>query len=163
RNYSPHDPSRTSTSRTLRHRKAQEPGWRDHLLSIKHAIDAATPQQTIGRPAPEMELIYSIDVDTVESGGKLVIDWARRERKTNGEWGKIKNQRLYSSEIVRLQNAADRRAVSILFGAPYEPGYGYSYYADSASRFTVPATLWEMVLPLLCGTGRLFLQGARSD
>jgi hypothetical protein len=161
RDYSPHGPIRASAGRMLQHRKAQEPNWRDHLLSIKHAIDAATPQ-VIGRPAPEMELIYSIDADTVESSGKLVLDVARRERKSNGEWGKIKNQRLYSNEIERLENAADRRAVSILFGAPYEPGYGYSYYADSASRFTVPATLWEIVLPLLCGTGRLFLQGGRS-
>ena len=156
--YAPHDPHPPhSNRRSYQPRKPSAPSWKQQLLSIKNAIDAVTPLAN-GKAAPEMELIYSIDVDTVESGGKLVIEVARRERKLNGEWGKIKNQRLQSHEIDRLQNDTDRRAMGILFGARHEHGYGYSYYNESASRFIVPPTLWEIVLPLMCSTGRLFLR-----
>ncbi|MBM4297472.1 MAG: helicase SNF2, partial [Deltaproteobacteria bacterium] len=142
-------------------RKPAEPTWRQHLSTIKNAI-AATARQTSDKPAAEMELIYSIDVDTVLSGGKLVIEVARRERRMNGEWGKLKNQRFYSNEIERIQNSTDRRIIGLMFGARQEIGYGYSnYHAEGASRFTLPALLWEDLLPLICGTGRLFLRGAR--
>jgi hypothetical protein len=140
-------------------RKQIEPTWKQHLLTIKSAIDSAA-RLSSSKPAPEMELIFSIDVDTVLSGGKLVIDVARRERRMNGEWGKPKNQRLYSSDLERIKNPADRRAIGMLFGARQEQGYAYSnYYAESASRFTVPAALWDDLLPLLCSTKRCFLRG----
>ncbi|MGH7886235.1 MAG: SWIM zinc finger family protein, partial [Candidatus Binatia bacterium] len=142
-------------------RKPPEPSWKQHLLTIKSAIDSAQ-RLASSKPAPEMELIYSIDVDTVLSGGKLVIEVARRERRINGEWGKLKNQRLYSNEIDRIKNPADRRVIGILFGARQEPGYGYSnYYAEGASRFTVPAALWDDLLPLICDSGRCVLRAAR--
>ena len=143
-------------------RKPAAPSWKQQLLTIKSAIDS-TAQRSIGKPAPEMELIYSIDVDAVLSGGKLVIEVARRERKMNGEWGKLKNQRLYSNEIDRLKDPADRRAIGILFGARQELGYSYStYYDSSPGRFTVPETLWEVLLPLICGSGRCFLRSPRA-
>ncbi|HLN86572.1 MAG TPA: SNF2-related protein, partial [Candidatus Limnocylindrales bacterium] len=142
-----------------RPRKPSEPSWKQQLLTIKSAIDPGA-QSSFGKPAPELELIYSIDVDAVLNGGKLVIEVARRERKMNGEWGKLKNQRLYSNEIDRIKNPTDRRVVGILFGARQELGYSYStYYDSSPGRFTVPETLWDVLLPLICGTGRCFLRG----
>ena len=155
-------PSRSQWTRAMpRPLKPAEPSWQQQLQTIKSAIDAAA-ERPLDKPAAELELIYSIDVDIVLSGGKLVIEVARRERKLNGEWGKIKNQRLHSSEIDRIKNPADRRVIGILFGARQELGYGYSsYYDNGPGRFTVPEPLWEVLLPLLCGTGRCFLRSPR--
>ena len=144
-------------------RKPSEPTWKQQLLKIKSAIDSAAPR-TNGKTAPELELIYSIDADAVLNGGKLVIEVARRERKMNGEWSKLKNQRLYSNEIDRFKNPADRRVIGILFGARQELGYSYSsYYDSSPGRFTVPDPLWEVLLPLICGTERCFLRRLRAE
>jgi hypothetical protein len=151
------------TMPTPKPRKPAEPTWKQHLLTIKSAMDSAA-RHADDKPAAEMELIYSIDVDTVLAGGKLVVEVTRRERKMNGEWGKLKNQRLYSNDLARLREPTDRRVLGLMFGARQEQGYGYSnyYYGDSANRFTVPATMWEDLLPLVCSSERLFLRGDKG-
>ena len=138
-------------------REPAAPSWKQQLLTIKSAIDGAA-QRAAGKPATELEAIYSIDMAAVLNGSGLVIEMARRERKMNGEWGKLKNQRLYSKDLNRFNDPADRRALGILFGARQDLGYSYSsYYDSSPSRFAVPEALWEVFLPLICGTGRCFL------
>jgi hypothetical protein len=102
------------------------------------------------RPPPERELFYLIDADYTLSRQKLTLEVARRERKTNGEWGKLKSQRLYSREVDALTDPVDRRIAAMLFGARQELGYTYSSYYDSApSLFAVPGESRDLALPLI--------------
>ncbi len=141
--------------------KGQAPGWQQQLQTLRYALTpAVTPFDD--RPTPERELFYLIDVDYTVSRGKLTIEVARRERKTNGDWGKLKSQRLYSREVEALTDATDRRIAAMLFGARQDLGYSYSSYYDSApSLFAVPENLWELALPLMCQSGRCLLRSPK--
>lgn len=143
-------------------KKLPEPGWKQQLQSIRLAMRSAEKQQ-IDRAIADRELLYFVDVDLTLSREQLTIEVARRERKMNGEWGKLKSQRLYASEIPGLKDPADQKIIAILFGARQEQGHSYSYYADSApAQFTLPRPTWEVLLPLMCATGRCFLRSPRA-
>jgi hypothetical protein len=45
-----------------------------------------------------------------------------------------------------------------LFGASQPYDYRYSYYGSSASPFAVDRAAWDVILPLMCATGRCLLQ-----
>jgi superfamily II DNA or RNA helicase len=138
------------------------PSWKQQLQTIRSAMESAAPRPSERTPR-ERELFYLIDVDYTLSRQKLTIEVARRERKINGEWGKRKSQRLYSHEIASLNDPADRQIAAVLFGARQEQGYSYSHYYDSApAQFTVPENLWELLLPLMCGTGRCLLHSPKA-
>jgi SNF2 domain-containing protein/helicase-like protein/SNF2 helicase associated protein/SWIM zinc finger len=152
-----------SPQRRARPAKGQAPGWKQQLQSIRHALTPPVSPFN-DRPPPERELFYLIDADYTQSRQKLTLEVARRERKTNGEWGKLKSQRLYSRDVEALTDPADRRIAAMLFGARQDLGYSYSSYYDSApSLFAVPENLWELALPLMCQTGRCLLRSPQLD
>jgi len=152
-----------SPTRRTRPSKGQVPGWKQQLQTIRHAlIPAVSPFND--RPPPERELFYLIDADYTLSKQKLTLEVARRERKTNGDWGKLKSQRLYAREVDALTDPLDRRIAAMLFGARQDVGYTYSSYYDSApSLFVVPENLWELALPLMCQTGRCLLRSPKFE
>ena len=138
--------------------KPRPPDWRHHLKTLRGAMESATRP-----PAPalaERELLYCIDAGSTLERQRLIVEVAQRERKMNGSWGKLKSRRIRSVEIDELPEPMDRRILAILLGARQELGYSYpSYYYDSApAQYMLPATLWDVLLPLMCGTGRCFLR-----
>lgn len=138
--------------------KPSLPDWKRHLQTLRSAMESAGARS---RPVSraERELLYCIDVGNTLDRERLIVEVAQRERKRNGSWGKLKSRRLRAEEIDQLPDSMDRRILAILRGARQELEYGYhSYYYDSApAQYTLPATLWEVLLPLMCGTGRCFL------
>ena len=160
---SPSDQPAATAARRTRSARAQEPSWKQQLQTLRHALTPAVSPFN-DRPAPERQLFYLIDTDYTLSRQKLTLEVARRERKNNGEWGKLKSQRLYSRELDALADPADRRITAMLFGARQDLGYSYSSYYDSApSLFAVPENLWELALPLMCQTGRCLLRSPKLD
>ena len=89
---------------------------------------------------------------------KLTIHVSHRDRRKDGGWGKIKQQRIRPAEIPALRDDADRRILTLLFGASQPYNYRYSYYDNSASQFPVDRAAWDVILPLMCATGRCLLQ-----
>ena len=150
-------------ARRTRSAQAQAPNWKQQLQTLRHVLTpAASPFND--PPAPERQLFYLIDADYTLSRQKLTLEVARRERKNNGEWGKLKSQRLYSRELDALTDPADRRITALLFGARQDLGYSYTSYYDSApSLFAVPENLWELALPLICQTGRCLLRSPKLN
>ena len=135
------------------------PDWRHHLRTLRSDMESAAACP----PAParaERELLYCIEAGNTLERQRLIVEVAQRERKLNGSWGKLKSRRLRAEEIDQLPDLMDRRILAILLGARQELGYAYpSYYYDSApAQYVLPATLWEVLLPLMCGTGRCFLR-----
>jgi hypothetical protein len=160
---SPSDQPAGMAARRTRSAKVQAPSWKQQLQTLRHALTPA-PSPFNDRPAPERQLFYLIDADYTLSRQKLTLEVARRERKNNGEWGKLKSQRLYSRELDALTDPADRRITAMLFGARQDLGYSYSSYYDSApSLFAVPENLWDLALPLMCQTGRCLLRSPKLD
>jgi superfamily II DNA or RNA helicase len=133
--------------------------WKHHLEMLRDDMESAG--SSAGAPAPaERELLYCIDVGNTLERQRVIVEVAQRERKKNGAWGKLKTRRFRAGETDQLPEGMDRRILAILLGAPQELGYGYrSYYYDSApAQYMLPRSLWEIVLPLMCETGRCFLR-----
>src|ERR1051325_738991 len=137
--------------------------WKYDLHKLRQAVGSPNPPWMV--PAsPERQLVYLVDVDTSTDTRKLVLEVDHRDRKKDGSFGKLKTSKLYGHDIPKLQDETDRRVLSILFGVRQEITYGYSAhdYESSAAYFTVPATLWDVLLPLVCSTGRCYLQRQES-
>src|SRR4030095_6412587 len=137
---------------------APVPGWKQELRMLESSMQAGETERNA--VAAEKEVLYVIDADSMNESAKLFVEVARRERKMNGARSKLKSPRLYPQEIASFTDPMDRRIVAVLFGARQELGYGYSsYYSDSTpARFMLSTTLWDVLLPLLCATGRCFLR-----
>ena len=135
------------------------PSWKKQLEPLLNSLQAAENRSRFSAPT-EREFIYIIDVSGTRSAERLVIDVAQRERRTNGLWGKLKIKKLGLNELGAIADPVDRRILAILFGSRRDLSYAYSpYYRESTDpNFALPAPLWDVVLPLMCASGRCVLR-----
>jgi superfamily II DNA or RNA helicase len=139
-----------------RDKKPRLPSWKQEVQMIGYGM--RTGEEKI--LPMEREVFYMIEGDATLESGRLTVEVARRERKQNRQWSKLKNHRLQQSEIAGFGDA-DRRIIAVLLGARQDQGYSYPAYYHSngvAAQFTVPSGLWDVALPLMCATGRCFLR-----
>lgn len=142
-----------------------EPPWRQQLSLITNTVRA----NPVPRPddwSSGREVLYIIDPDASRTSGKLSVEIGYRERTMKGEWGKIKSQRIPLSAVSTLRDPADQQILAILSGARdgYWPGYDYNYGSYSLSnRFALSTTLQQLVLPLMCATGRCVLRSSERN
>jgi superfamily II DNA or RNA helicase len=137
-----------------------EPVWRRRLSLITNTV-RANPEAGPDNWSSGREVLYLIDPETSRSSGKLTVEIGYRERTIKGEWGKIKSQRIPMSAVSTLRDPADRQILAILSGGRdgYWPGYEYYSAGYSVSnRFALATTLQQLVLPLMCATGRCVLR-----
>jgi hypothetical protein len=138
---------------------APTPGWRKQLqpLLAKMGADESRLRFTT---APEREFVYIINAGATLTQERLSVEVAQRDKKINGEWGKLKTKKLGLYEINDLVDPRDRRILAMLFGSRSGTAYGYSpYYGESVyPEFVVPQPLWDVVLPLMCATARCLLR-----
>jgi superfamily II DNA or RNA helicase len=129
--------------------------WKQQLLSLNSQLEAAD-QHSAPAAKSERQLIYFIDAREAAAAGQLAVRVALRERKVDGEWGKVKEKKLGTRDLAQLSDAADRRILATLLGAQEGPAYAYAPYAHNAgaSEFLLTPAHWEILLPLMCATGR---------
>jgi superfamily II DNA or RNA helicase len=137
------------------------PDWRRHLDQLNVAVPEIA-NRTLSRP--ERQLLYLAQVPETLDRHKLTMRVCQRDRRKDGSWGKIKQQRIRAEDIASLPNDADQRILTLLLGASQAYPYRYAYYDSSVSEFPLNQAAWDVVLPLMCETGRCFLQrSADSD
>jgi superfamily II DNA or RNA helicase len=154
-------PQRTQ-QKTATVKKPGSPSWQQQLQPVLTAIKAEENRSRYAS-RPERELVYLIDVDDTLEYERLTVQIAQHDRKISGAWGKLKTKKLGLYDVNNLPDAADRRILAILAGASQGMvyGYGFSSYRDSMSpNFTIPPPLWDVLLPLMCATGRCFLKAS---
>ena len=110
--------------------------------------------------ATAREFLYIVDGAATASADRLVIEVAQRELRSNGTWGKLKTPKLRFNDVDSIPNTEDRRIIAMLVGSLRDFIYGYSpYYQESVSlSFHCSPPLCEVVLPLICATGRSLLR-----
>jgi superfamily II DNA or RNA helicase len=131
--------------------------WRqplERLARVVREVSGGTARRQ------ERQLLYLIQVPETLVRQRLTLRVSRRDRRKDGAWGKIKHQRIRPAEIPSLPDDADRRILTLLLGASQPYDYRYSYYDTSASEFPMDRAAWDVILPLMCATGRCFLQVA---
>ena len=128
--------------------------WRRQLARLAGAdreISGATRRQ-------ERQLLYLVQVRETLARQKLVLRIAHRDRKKDGGWGKLKQQRIRPTEIPSQPDSADRRILTLLLGAGSPYDHHYSSFDTAAFELFVDRPAWDVLLPMMCATGRCFLQ-----
>jgi superfamily II DNA or RNA helicase len=138
------------------------PSWQQQLESLRGAMETREVKSSQG---PERELVYLIDVEDTLASHRLAIEVAQRERKMDGNWGKLKSRRIRFQEIANSSDPLDRQILAILFGATDGMRYHYSsnYYDSAPPTYVLALPLWDVALPLICGSGRCFLRLSFND
>ena len=138
---------------------APTPGWRKQLQSLvaKMGADESRLRLHDGTGA-RIRVRHQCGRNIGPE--RLTVEVAQRDKKINGEWGKLKTKKVGLYEINDLADPRDRRILAMLFGSRPGTAYGYSpYYSESVyPEFVVPRPLWDVVLPLMCATARCLLR-----
>lgn len=137
-----------------RHQAAPElRGWEAKLQKLRTKIDSggATSQS---QPR-EREIYYEIDIDQSKSSRQLVVQVSQRQRRANGQWGKLKPLKLKQGQLDEITHADDRRILAYLSGGTAERSSWYAQQTEfqtAAHRFRVPFELCGLILPIMCAT-----------
>ena len=139
----------------------QEPlkPWMARLEEIRGDMNG----QHVGNQRRERAIFYEIDCEASHESGQLVLQTSQRQRRADGQWGKLKPLKLRVSQLDEIEDDSDARILAYLSGATAERNNWYAQQAETQStayRYTVPHELSELILPMLCGTDRLRYLGA---
>jgi superfamily II DNA or RNA helicase len=133
-------------------------GWKSRLskLSEEMHVDATA----VPAGSREREIFYEIDAGNARDRKQLVIQTSQRQRRSNGQWGKRKPLKLRPGRLEDIDHDDDRRILAYLAGGAPERTTWTSREADPQSgvhRYCVSNSLAEVLLPLMCATGRCVL------
>ncbi|MEZ5942446.1 MAG: SNF2-related protein [Planctomycetaceae bacterium] len=136
--------------RTLR---AWESQLQDVRVRMPQAPPAAKSQET-----RETEIFYEIDVKESRAAKQLVVETSQRQRRSNGQWGKLKPLKLRPDRLDEIAHEDDRRILSFLCGGtPERSGWiaQQAEFQSSVYRYRVSHELCTLLLPLMAQTGHL--------
>ena len=145
-----------SNGRSAVHVKPRLKPWESKLQEIKSRMQTNEPAApSAGR---EREIFYEIDVSESRSVGQLVIQTSQRQRRANGQWGKLKPLKLRANRLDEVEHEDDSKILAYLSGGTPERTNWHAQQAEiqtSVHRYRVPFELCELILPLMCLTGRV--------
>jgi len=137
-------------------------GWRLELARLGRAVRASSAAPD-GWPK-ERELVYVVDGPASIGQGSLVLELQQRRKRKNGGWTRLKPVRVAFHQLARLPEPADRRIFALLLGAREDGNpTAHGIHDQAPSRYRVPESLQEVLLPLLCETGRCRLRRSQND
>ena len=135
-------------------KRVTPPSWKQHLHSLRTQLERAAERENNSNHNGS-ELIYAIDLAETQRSGYPLIQIHGRERRADGAWGKIKFKKFSAKDVSQIDDAVDRRVMASLLGATENFDYGYS---PATGLFMLTPAMWEIVLPLMCSTGRCTLK-----
>ncbi len=130
--------------------------WEIRLKELRQNIEVNEPvEQKAGQ---EREIFYEIDCEQSQEFAQLVIQTSQRQRRANGQWGKLKPLKLKSGKLDEIEHEDDRKILAYLAGSTPERSNWHSQQTEIQSatfRYRVPYELCGLILPLMCKTGHL--------
>ncbi|MEW4528729.1 DEAD/DEAH box helicase [Maioricimonas sp. JC845] len=149
-----------STSRVATRPSPKLRDWESKLLEVRSRFASSSAEGS--REAREREIFFEVDVDESRRSKSLVIQTSQRQRRASGQWGKLKPLKLRPGKLDDIEHEDDRRILAYLVGGTPERNSWYAQQAEfqtSIFRYRVPFELCELILPMMCGTGRVRLLG----
>jgi superfamily II DNA or RNA helicase len=158
--------------------QVETPSWRKQLARLN-----GTPVPQTYFPyrewQPGRELLYVIDLPGSRSIGGAFLEIYTRDRKKDGNWAKPKSSYMPREWLRSMPDPDDRYILACLTGATVlhdggSSGHGYSYGGASTLtgdyhgqafpfRYGVREALLDLILPVLCRTGRCRLRLQPED
>lgn len=115
----------------------------------------------------EREIYFEIDIAESQKAQQLMIQTSQRQRRSNGQWGKLKPLKLRPGRLEEIEHADDRKILAFLAGGtPERTGWmaQQAEFQTSIHRYRVPYELCGLILPLMSKTGRLrYLNSSEKD
>lgn len=134
--------------------------WEQRLHELRSRF---TPSGKANSKAEqEREIFYEVDVEASRAAKQLVIQTSQRQRRTNGQWGKLKPLKLRPGKLDDIESEDDRQILAYLVGGtPERSGWvaQQTEFQSSTFRYLMPYELAGLLLPLMCGTQRTRLLG----
>lgn len=155
----------TREAKTRRQSSRQLRDWETKLQSLRTEM----PSSSKGGAAEsrEREIFFEIDLEESQKAQQLVLQTSQRQRRSNGQWGKLKPLKLRPGRLEEIEHADDRRILAFLGGGtPERTGWmaQQAEFQTSIHRYRVPYELCSLILPLMSATGRLrFLDAPEKD
>jgi superfamily II DNA or RNA helicase len=154
-------PQRSSRTATKARKPPQQEytklrAWEEQLKSIREEMDPMITGATKG--GREREIVYEVDVEKSSETGTLVVQTSQRQRRANGQWGKVKPLKIKNGQLDQIENAEDRQLLAYLSGGMPERSNWYAQQSESQAtsfRYRVPYDLCTLILPMMCRTGRV--------
>jgi hypothetical protein len=137
--------------------KSQLRPWEVPLHDLRQAMNRGESASSTA----EREIYYEIDIEQSREVGRLVVQTSQRQRRANGQWGKLKPLRLRPGDLDDIEREEDCRILAYLSGGTPERSNWYAQQTETQStayRYHVPFALSELLLPLMCATGRVRFQ-----
>lgn len=135
--------------------------WEAKLAGLREEMAAPTSGSQNGQSL-ERQIFYEIDLEASKEGDKLIIQASQRQRRSSGQWGKVKPLKIRPGELDQIEHEDDRVFLSYLAGAIPERTNWSTQQAElraAAHRFHVPYELGTLILPEMCRSGRLAIAG----
>lgn len=134
--------------------------WENRLSELRRSMqDDDLNGSASGR---ERQVIYEMDAAASDEAGTLIIQTSQRQRRANGEWGKLKPLRLKPGRFEEIDDDEDRRILAHLIGGTPDRSNWSAQGGETwaaVHRYRVPYDLCQMLLPAICATGRMRLAG----
>jgi superfamily II DNA or RNA helicase len=129
--------------------------WEQQLLELRQQMGGK--EDTSSSAEREREIYFEIDAVESRNSGMLVVQTSQRQRRANGQWGKLKPLKLRPGRLGEIEHEDDRRILAYLTGGTPERSSWIAQQSEFQSavyRYQVPFELCELILPRMCETGR---------
>ena len=124
------------------------PAWKKHLFAIRQVAEPPAPSFSNRR-----RILYVVEPEACRQANGLIITAAESTMKKNGEWGKLNFRNGTIRDAGELA-PEDRRMLGLITGSSsYFPDYRSESYA---TQHRVPPSTFEVIVPLLCATGKFY-------
>lgn len=135
------------------------PEWQKTLFALK---DELTNPFTGSADAPEIQVLYQLDIEASWKARQLVLHVSQQKRRARGGWGVAKPLKLKGGRVAsNIGEAIDQEILAGLIGgismAGGETATGTAGEPSMSARFRLNHDLAIKILPILCDTGRLSL------
>jgi superfamily II DNA or RNA helicase len=138
--------------------------WDAQLQALRGRLQQ---QSRRGRASSrERSIFYEIDVTRSSEQQRLVIETTQRQRRSNGQWGKLKPLKVRSARLEDLELDEDRRLLAYMLGGAPERANWFTPQSDvqlGANRYQLSFELADLMLARLCATERLRFREPDSD
>ncbi len=133
--------------------------WENRLIELRRSMQDANGGNG-SSAGKERQIFYEIDAAASEEAGTLIIQTSQRQRRANGEWGKLKPLKLKPGKFDEIDDDEDRRILAHLIGGTPDRSNWSAQAGETwaaVHRYRVPWDLCQLLLPAICASGRLRL------
>lgn len=134
--------------------------WESRLSELRQSMQDS--EGAGGAAGRERQIFYEIDAPASDEAGTLIIQTSQRQRRANGDWGKLKPLKLKPGRFEEIDDEEDRRILAHLIGGTPDRSNWSAQAGETwaaVHRYRVPFDLCQLLLPAICASGRVRLAG----